>query len=108
MKRSIKIWLCVALSTLVFIIGFSWLKNDLSAQQPRQIDAVILTCAATRPPLLEVQSYTGSARAPSIDIGTNCAQALAELLSTGFRIRRISRDLLMYTLIKADYNWVWM
>jgi hypothetical protein len=108
MKRSIKIWLCVALSTLVFIIGFSWLKNDLSAQQPRQIDAVILTCAATRPPLLEVQSYTGSARAPSIIIGTNCAQALAELLSTGFRIRRISRDLLMYTLIKADYNWVWM
>jgi len=108
MKRSIKIWLCVALSTLVFIIGFSWLKNDLSAQQPRQIDAVILTCAANRPPLLEVQSYTGSARAPSIDIGTNCAQALAELLSTGFRIRRISRDLLMYTLIKADYNWVWM
>ncbi len=108
MKRSIKIWLCVALSTLVFIIGFSWLKNDLFAQQPRQIDAVILTCAATRPPLLEVQSYTGSARAPSIDIGTNCAQALAELLNTGFRIRRISRDLLMYTLIKADHNWVWM
>ena len=108
MKRSIKILLYVALSTLVFIIGFSWFKNDLSAQPPRQIDAAILTCGATRPPLLEVQSYTGSSRAPSIEIGSNCAQALAELLSIGFRIRRISRDLLMYTLIKADHNWVWM
>ncbi len=108
MKRSIMSLLCVALSTLVFIIGFSWLKNDLSAQQPRQIEAAILTCGATRPPLLEVQSYTGSARAPSIGIGTNCAQALAELLSYGFRIRKVSRNLLMYTLIKEERHRVWM
>ncbi len=108
MKRSITILLCGSLSALVFIMGFSWFKNDVSAQQPRQIDTAILSCGATRLPLLEVQSYTGSTRAPSIAIGTNCAQALAELLSIGFRIRRISRDLLRYTLIKADYNWVWM
>jgi len=108
MKRSIMSLLCVALSTLVFIIGFSWLKNDLSAQQPRQIEAAILTCGATRLPLLEVQSYTGSTRTPTISIKSNCAQALADLLNNGFEIREVSDDLLVYVLVKEVHNTAWM
>ena len=108
MKRIFVSLFCVSLSALVLILGFTRLTSDVSAQPSRQIETVILTCDKTPRPILEVNSYTGSGRALSIPLGTNCAQALADLLNNGFKIRKVSRNLLMYTLIKADHNWVWM
>jgi len=108
MKRIIVSLLCVSLLALVLILGFTRLNSNVSAQQPRQIEATILTCANIRDDLWEVLTYTGSTRTPSIHIKSNCAQALADLLNNGFEIRGVSEDLLVYVLVKEVHNTAWM
>ena len=109
MKRFIVSLLSIPLLVFVSIFGINRLTNNVSAQQPKQIEAAILTCGETHRPLLEVIAYTGSTRAPSISIGTNCAQALADLLKNGFKITMVSDNLFVYTLIKRvgpDRAWM--
>ena len=108
MKRIIVSLLCVSLLALVLILGFTRLNSNVSAQQPRQIEATILTCANIRDDLWEVLTYTGSKRTPSIHIKSNCAQALADLLNNGFEIWEVSDNLLVYVLVKEVHNTAWM
>lgn len=64
MERTITSLLCMSPSALVFIIGFSWLKNDVSAQQSRQIDAAIPTCGATHTPTIGSSTLYGKRTRP--------------------------------------------
>ena len=110
MKRIIVSLLYVSLLALVLILGFTRLNSNVSAQQPRQLEAAILTCGQIQihHDLLNVLTYTGSARTPTISIKSNCAQALADLLNNGFEIREVSDDLLVYVLVKEVHNTAWM
>ncbi len=108
MKRIIVSLLCVSLLALVLILGFTSLNSNVSALQPLQAEAAILTCANIRDDLWEVLTYTGSTRTPSIHIKSNCAQALADLLNNGFEIWEVSDNLLVYVLVKEVHNTAWM
>ena len=108
MKKIIVSLLCVSLFALVLILGFTRLNSNVSALQPLQAEAAILTCGNIRDDLFEVLTYTGSTRTPSISIKSNCAQALADLLNNGFEIWEVSDNLLVYVLVKKVHNTAWM
>ena len=74
----------ILISLLVLMLGNAWLTPNAFAK-----DAAILVCSASGADPVIVQNYTASAGAPSIAVGTSCADAIATLLDAKFKIRHV-------------------
>lgn len=90
MKRIV---LSALLLGLVAMVGVIALKSDVSAKQPTQV--VILGCHVSNlpaPPFTlfnKVLLSSSSAGAPLVALNTDCAQALADVLSEGFELAKV-------------------
>ena len=71
-----------ALTVVGGLLGLSW---DVSADGPKEV--VLVQCSAGQGfgEPYKVTSSSSSAGAPKVVAGTNCAQALADLRTTGFK-----------------------
>ncbi len=97
----------VSIALLTFLSMMAGLKLDgkASAEPPGRPASVILQCAAndTDPALgntILVYWASSSSNAPAISRGTDCAQAIAGLVGSGFEISSTEmQEYIVYTLI---------
>jgi len=86
MKRTHAIMLSVSLLTFVLVVGNTILSSNSIAGNPNR-SVVILVCVIGEiggP--IEVTASSSSSNAPNIAIGTDCAQALADLRNEKIKI----------------------
>ena len=73
-----------ALTVIGGLLGLSW---DVSAGGPKEV--VLIECTGGQPfgtgPFQVSQRSTNSAGAPPVAVGSNCAQALADYRTAGFK-----------------------
>lgn len=87
--------------------AFAALVQDSEDASSRgKAEVVIILCGAGGPPpenAITVAGFSGSGGAPTVQVGVECAQALASVLSAGFQLRDVASGGLggvLYTLIK--------
>ncbi len=91
MKRRF-LWILLSVPILVAVsvlVSTSVSINSFAQVQPRGQEVVIFLCAESDT-TFTVTSSSSSADAPTVASGTNCAQALADLLALRFRIVRVT------------------
>lgn len=106
MKNTLIALLSVALIAVVFVMGRETLADNALAQPPGN-DVVILRCTVSDQvsSMPTVMSMSGSVTAPAVTRGTDCAQAVADLLNLGFGIQDFETGVwdgetdLYYTLV---------
>ena len=89
MKTVVTILASVSLVGLLSTIVGINLSNNVSAQPNRPVEVVMLGCSPDFTPTANytVKNVSSSSNAPAISLGTDCAQALSVLLSSGFEIK---------------------
>lgn len=108
MKRTVGVFLTVVLVVLALLVSSTRHNNSIyaqSAEGPGSTAVVIFTCI----PLghlqdgLTVERISRSVGAPRLALRTDCAQALADLLSEGYSIADIeffAGNQALYTMVK--------
>ena len=102
-----KFWMVLSASLLAVL--WTWggnpLSYDASAAQHSQSQVVVIICSEDGfNPLhpITVQRSSSSAGAPAVPVGSECAQALASVLTAGFQLSsNVTAGMgVQYTLIK--------
>ena len=101
--------LSIFMLTVLWTWGGNPLSFDASAAQdasPKgKVEAVVIICfnnsPVANPPIL-VYGSSSSAGAPAVSVGSECAQALASVLTAGFQLSTVTNAFsgVQYTLIK--------
>lgn len=98
MKRTFWIVLSTALLAVLLTWGGNRLRYEASAQDKDhegpihqgKAEVVVIVCETdigSVPPVITVLASSSSRGAPTVSVGSECAQALASVLTAGFRIR---------------------
>jgi len=101
-----KFWMVLSVSLLAVLWtwGGNALSFDASTARNSQSQAVVIVCfnngPVANPPIL-VYSSSSSTGAPAVPVGSECAQALASVLTAGFELSSVTPGLsgVQYTLI---------
>lgn len=102
-----KLKLTAILAATILVAGmFAFMPIQMASTQappaPRPADVVILGCTTFT---FTVLLSSSSANAPTLIVGTNCAQALADLLDADFAITDVQfdqrRSIFSYTLVRV-------
>ncbi len=105
MKRIVVISLFAVALIFVSVLGITSLSSVGIAAPPSD-EVVIVMCGARfdlTPPPINVQAASSSVNAPTVTTETSCAQALADLLDGGFKIKDVQpvfSDGALYTLVR--------
>ena len=101
-----KFWMVLSVSLLAVLWtwGGNALSFDASTARSSQSQAVVFICLnngqGANPPIL-VLSSSSSVGAPVVLPGSECAQALASVLTAGFQLSNVAGGMgVQYTLIK--------
>jgi hypothetical protein len=82
-------------------------QDSVDASSRGKADVVLILCGTNGPPPMNtsiiVTAFSGSIGAPTVQLGVECAQGLASVLSAGFQLRDVASGNVggvLYTLSK--------
>ena len=99
-----KFWMVLSASLLAVLWTWGGNASSYDAPAARNSQAVVIVCfnngPVANPPIL-VYSSSSSTGAPAVPVGSECAQALASVLTAGFELSSVTPGLsgVQYTLI---------